>query len=200
MRTLTVTAFAAWSAFAMLLFPVMGRAQSTSCTISLTPSTPSPQLVGELVVWTTTATNCGAAPVYQYKVASASPRFRMARDFSLANTLAWAPLQEGSYATMVTVKSDFNAADSTSAVASFAIHSLLTGGQAVVTPTLNPLVALYSVPPCDEESIYAKFRPVSVTNDLPWKTTNKLPCVRGQSRNFLVAGGSSGIAIHCSLV
>ena len=188
MRTLTITAFAAWCTFAMFLFPVMGRAQSTSCTISLTPSAPSPQLVGEVVVWTTSATNCGAAPVYQYKVASASPKFRMARDFNLANTLAWGPLQEGSYAVKVTVKSSFAAGDSTSAVVSFSIHSRVTGGQAVVTPTLNPLVALYSAPPCDEESIYVKFRPASDSNDLLWKTTNKLTCAHGQSRNFLIAG------------
>jgi arylsulfate sulfotransferase len=190
MRSLTIAAFAAWCAFAMFLSPVMGRAQSTSCTISLTPSTPSPQLVGELVVWTTTAANCGDAPVYQYKVAitSANPKFRMARDFSLANTLAWGPLQEGSYAVMVTVKSSFGSGDSTSAVVWDEIHSLVTGGQAVVTPTLNPLVALYSVPPCDDGSIYVKFRPVSDTNDLPWKTTNTLTCAHGQSRNFPVAG------------
>jgi len=174
----------------MFLFPVMGRAESTGCTISLTPSTPSPQPVGELVIWTTTAANCGDATVYQYKVAftSVNPKFRMARDFSLANALAWAPLQEGSDAVMVTVKSTFDAEDSTSAVVSDEIHSLVTEGQAVVTPTLNPLVALYSAPPCDDGSIYAKFRPVSDTNDLPWKTTNTLTCAQGQSRNFLVAG------------
>ena len=190
MRTLTIAAFGAWSAFAMLLFPVMGRAESTSCTISLTPSTPSPQLVGELVVWTTTAANCGDAPVYQYKVAitSTNPKFRMARDFSLANTLAWGPLQEGTYSVMVTVKSNFDAGDSTSAVVSGAIQSLVTGDQAVVTPTLNPLVVLYSAPPCDNGSIYVKFRPVSDANDSPWKTTNTLTCAHGQSRNFLVAG------------
>jgi arylsulfate sulfotransferase len=188
MKSLTVAAFVAWSAFAMLLFPVMGRAQSTSCTISLMPSAPSPQLVGEVVVWTTTATNCGAAPVYQYKVASASSEFRMARDYNLANTLAWGPLQEGSYTVMVTVQSTFGAAGSTSAVVSGEIHSLVTGGQAVVTPTRNPLVALYSAPPCGDGSIYVKFRPVSATNSLPWKTTNTLPCSHGLSRNFLVAG------------
>jgi len=172
----------------MFLFPVMGRAQATGCTISLTPSTPSPQLVGERVVWTTTATNCGAAPVYQYKVASASPKFRMARDFSLANTLAWTPLQEGTYSVMVAVKSSFGPGDSTSAVVSGEIHSLVTGGQAVVTPTLNPLVALYSAPACNNGSIYVKFRPVSATNGLPWKATNTLTCAHGLSRNFLVAG------------
>ena len=190
MQTLRITAFATWCVFAMFLFPVMGRAESTSCTISLTPSKPSPQLVGELVVWTSTATNCGDTPVYRYKVAftSESSKFRTARDFSLSNTLAWGPLAEGSYSVMVTVKSSFDATDSTSAVVADEIHSLVAAGQAVVTPTLNPLVALYSVPPCDDGSVNVKFRPVSETNDLPWKATNTLACAHGQSRNFLVAG------------
>ena len=190
MTTLTITLFAAWSAVAMFLFPVMGRAESNSCTISLTPSKPSPQFVGQQVVWTTTAANCGDAPVYQYKVAftSANPKFRIARDFNLANTLAWGPLQEGTYSVMVTVKSSFNAGDSTSSVVSDEIQSLVTGDQAVITSTLNPLVALYSAPACDGGSIYVKFRPVSESNDSAWKTTNTLTCAHGQSRNFLVAG------------
>src|ERR1700675_3491985 len=189
MRILTI-AVAAWSVFAMFLFPAMGRAESNSCTISITPSMPSPQIVGQLVVWTTTATNCGDTPVYQYKVAftSANPKFRITRDFSLANTLVWGPLREGSYGVMVTVKSSFDAVDSTSAVVSDDLQSLVTGGQAVVSPTLNPLVALYSAPPCDNGSIYVQFRPVSDTNVSPWKSTNTLTCAHGQSRNFLVAG------------
>ncbi len=112
----------------------------------------------------------------------------MVRDFNLANTLSWGPLQEGSYAVMVTVKSSFEAGDSTSAVVPFAIQSLVTGDHAVVSPTLNPLVALYSVPPCDGGSVYVKFRPQSDTSDFPWKSTNTLPCAPGQSRNFLIAG------------
>jgi arylsulfate sulfotransferase len=188
MKTLRIAAFAGWSVIAILLFPSMGSA--TNCTISLTPSKPSPQHVGDLVVWTTTAANCGDAPVYQYKVAftSVNPKFRITRDFSLANTLAWGPLQEGTYAVTVTVKSSFDAGDVTSAVVSDEIHPLVTGDQAVLTPTLNPLVALYSAPPCDNGSIYVKFRAVSDTNDSPWKTTKTLNCAHGQSRNFLVAG------------
>ena len=190
MRTFKTAVFAAWFAVALFFFPGMARAQSTNCSVSLLPSTPSPQLVGERVVWTATATNCGDAPVYQYKVAltAANPKFHMARDFSLENTLASGMLREGPYAVMVTVKSSFDAIDSTSTVVSGATRSLVTGGQAIVTPTLNPLVALYSAPPCDEGSVYVKFRPVSDTHDMPWKATNKLPCKRGESRNFLVAG------------
>src|SRR5512147_1728980 len=99
MRTLTIAAFTAWSTFAMLFFTAKARADVPSCTISLTPNTPSPQSVGQQVVWTTTATNCGDTPVYQYKVAfkSESPKFRITRDFDLSTTLKWGPMQEGSY-------------------------------------------------------------------------------------------------------
>lgn len=76
------------------------RADSGDCTISLQPSKPSPQLVGERIVWIAAATNCGKTPVYQFKVASIDDQvegvqlkhskthrqFRLARDFSPDNT------------------------------------------------------------------------------------------------------------------
>src|SRR5436305_5421606 len=117
MRNLRLIIFEVLTALAMFLYPVIGTAEST-CTVSLTPSAPSPQLVGQRVVWTTTATNCGDAPVYQYKVARENPNFRVARDFALANTLSCAPLQEGSYKVMVSVKDTFDTVNSTSAVVS----------------------------------------------------------------------------------
>src|SRR5438105_3914711 len=93
MKTLKGAAFAGWSVIAILLFSALGSA--SNCTVTLTPSKPSPQFVGELVVWTTTAANCGDVPVYQYKVAftSVNPQFRITRDFGLANTLSWGHLQ-----------------------------------------------------------------------------------------------------------
>jgi arylsulfate sulfotransferase len=190
MRILKIAAIAAWSAFATLLVPVTVRAQSPPCTVSLTPSTPSPHLVGELVVWTATAANCGNAPVFQYKVAIAgeNPRFRMVRDFSLDNTFARAPLQEGSYKIIVLVKNSFDATESTSVIAFDPTNSRVAETQAMVTPALNPLVALYSAPACEDGSVHVEFRPVSNSNNLPWMTTNTLPCIHGRSRNFLVAG------------
>ena len=54
------------------LYARAAGAQPTGCTVSLQPSAPSPQLVGERIVWTATAANCGAAPVYQFSVAGRS--------------------------------------------------------------------------------------------------------------------------------
>ncbi|HWZ83755.1 MAG TPA: aryl-sulfate sulfotransferase [Terriglobales bacterium] len=180
-------AAAALAAIFVLLFPAIGRAASSPCTPTLTASPPSPQLVGQRVIWTATPANCGAAPVYKYRIATTSG-FRVVRDFNLGNTLSWGPLQEGPYQVMVSVKDGFSATDSTSAVVSGTINSLVTGTQAVVTPMLNPLMALYSAPACDSGSVHVQFRPVPNTSGLPWTITNTLPCVHGQTRNFLVAG------------
>src|SRR5512141_1809091 len=154
-----VTALCAFSvmALAFLVAPA-AAAQPSGCTVSLQPSVPSPQLVGERIVWTAAAANCGAAPVYQFKVAdpaegsergrsahgSGSSRFAIVRDFSLDNAFAWAPMHEGVYEVAVGVKEGFDATTVTSAAVPDAVNSLVTGDDAVVTATLNPLVALYS--------------------------------------------------------
>lgn len=168
---------------------------SNDCTISLEPNEPPPQLVGERIVWTATAANCGNTLVYQFSVAG-GPRagrhdsFRMVRDFSPDNTFVLAPMQEGVYEVMVRVKDGFDAPDSTSAVVSDTVNSRVTGTEAVVTPTRNPLVALYSAPPCSRSAgtMLVRFRVADDSNDPPWMSTNTLPCVPGKSRNFLVAG------------
>jgi len=184
------------------LYAPAATAQPTGCTVSLLPSAPSPQLVGERIAWTATATNCGPTPVYQFSVAGRSPardrdrsaqerarpRFAMVRDYSLDGSFKWAPMQEGAYDVRVRVKDGFDGVQVTSTVVSDRVSSRVTGEDAVVSPTLNPLVALYSAPPCDEGRVRVRFRPANGPPDAPWTRTSALSCVRGQSRNFLVAG------------
>ena len=188
------------------LYATAATAQPGGCTVSLQPSTPSPQLVGERIVWTATAANCGPTPVYQFGVAGRSRarerarereeskhepehhRFTMARDFSLDGSFAWAPMQEGAYDVRVRVKDGFDGVQVTSTVVSDRVRSRVTGEDAVVTPTLNPLVALYSAPPCDDGTVRVRFRPADGPPAARWTRTNALPCERNQSRNFLVAG------------
>jgi hypothetical protein len=65
-----ITALGAVSAVAVVfLYASAAAAQATGCTLSLQSSAPSPQLVGERIIWTATASNCGVAPVYQFRVA-----------------------------------------------------------------------------------------------------------------------------------
>jgi hypothetical protein len=184
------------------LYAPAATAQPSGCTVSLQASTPSPQRVGERIVWTATAANCGPTPVYQFSVAGRSQakqreeseherarhRFTIVRDYSLDGSFAWAPMQEGTYDVRVRVKDGFDGAQVTSTVVSDRVSPRASGEDAVVTPTLNPLVALYSAPPCHQGAIHVRFRPANGPPDARWTSTNTLPCMRGQSRNFLVAG------------
>src|SRR5439155_10270474 len=157
-----------------------------SCTVSLLPSEPAPQLVGERILWTATAADCGATPVYQFSAAPQGGAFHVVRDFSPANAFAWTPMQEGTYDIEVTVKDGYQASETTTAAAADAVASRVTRSQAVITPTLNPLVALYSAPPSSADSVFVQF---SVAGDSPsWRNTNTLPVVPGKSTNFFVAG------------
>src|SRR5262245_42245521 len=114
--------------------------------VTLAPSVDSP-LVGERVTWTATAVDVGATPVYQFSAAPHGGTFHVVRDFSPANSFAWTPMQEDSYDIEVTVKDGYQATETASAVDVEQVASRVTGSKAVVTPTTNPLVALYSVPP-----------------------------------------------------
>src|SRR5262249_11796408 len=130
----------------LLLEPLEDRTLP-SCAVALAPDEAAPQLVGARITWTATAADCGAAPVYQFSVAPHGGAFRVVRDFSPSNTFAWAPMQEGTYDVMVTAKDGYQATEAASAVVADVVASRVAGSEAVVTPTLNPLVALYSVPP-----------------------------------------------------
>src|SRR5262245_56376022 len=156
-----------------------------SCTVTLAPSVDSP-LVGERVTWTATATDCGATPVYQFSAAPHGGALHVVRDFSPTNSFAWTPMQEGTYDIEVTVQDGYEATETTSAVAIDEVASRVSGSQAVVTPTLNPLVALYSVPPSSAETVSVQF---AVAGDHPaWRNTDARAVVPGKSTNFFVAG------------
>src|SRR6476661_8645074 len=128
-----------------------------SGTVSLAPSQPAPQLVGEPVTWTATAADVGANPVYQFLAAPHGSAFHVLRDFSPTNSFAWTPMREGSYDIEVVVKDGYQATETASAVAADAVASRVAGSQAVVTPTANPLVALYSVPPSSAATVRVQF-------------------------------------------
>src|SRR5262245_5170438 len=168
-----------------LRFETLEDRSLMSCTASLAPNDDSP-LVGDRVALTATAEDCGAAPIYQFSVAPHGGESRIVRDFSPSNSLAWTPMMEGNYDIQVIIKDGYVATETSAAVATEEVASRVTGSQAVVTPTANPLVALYSVPTSAAETVFIQF---AVTgDDLQWRNTNLLPVVPGKSTNVFIAG------------
>src|SRR5262245_48265338 len=157
-----------------------------SCMVSLASSEAAPQLVGERITWTATDADCGAAPVYQFSAAPHGGAFHVVRDFSPANAFTWTPMQEGTYDIEVAVKDGYQATETTTAIAVDAVASRVTGSEAVITPRLNPLVALYSAPASSARSEFVQFRVAGESSS--WRNTNTLPVVPGKSTNFFVAG------------
>jgi len=163
----------------------------TVLSISLASAEAAPQLVGERIVWTATASDLGANPVYQFRVGPERGPLHVVRDFSPTNSFTWTPMQEGTYEVQVIAKQGYEATDTESADVSDLVNSRVTGTEAVITPTLNPLVALYSVPPTQpgpgpHGTVHVEF---SVAGDQPsWQSTNELHSVPGESTNFFVAG------------
>src|SRR5262249_11135656 len=151
-----------------------------SCSVTLAASDEAP-LVGERVTWTAAAADCGASPVYQFSAAPHGGPFHVVRDFSPTNNFAWTPMQEGAYDIEVTVKDGYQAAETTSAVATDDVASRVSGSQAVITPTLNPLVAMYSVPPTSASSVFVQF--ASAGDHPAWRNTDIRTVVPGKSTN-----------------
>jgi hypothetical protein len=162
-----------------------GRAVPSN--ISLVPSEAAPQLVGERITWTATVSDGPAdGLVYQFSDGPVHGPIHVVRDFSPDNHFTWTPMEEGRYQIMVTVKQGYDATDTESAVVRDLVNSRVTGADAVITPTLNPLVALYSVPPGPRGTVHVEF---AVAGDHPsWRSTDDRPSVPGESTNFDVAG------------
>ena len=154
--------------------------------VSLSGSEPPVPLVGSPVIWTATANGDGPSPVYQFWVEPAGGASQMVQDFSPGNSFTWNPMQQGSYEIQVTVKDSLSASTGESATASYTAESRVTGTSAVISPTSNPLVALFSAPPAPGSSMYVQFAQNGTF--LTWNNTAPLPIVPGESTNFLVAG------------
>src|SRR5262249_1052220 len=118
--------------------------------------------------------------------------FHALRDSSPANTFAWTPMQEGTYDIQVTVKDGYQASETTSAVVADAVASRVSGSEAVVTPTLNPLVALYSVPPSSAATGFVQFAvardPPACAITRPGGTPTCGPSCRGRAQTFSSRG------------
>lgn len=163
----------------------------------LKPSLASPQTIGATVAWAAAATDSNPGPLtFQFNVAPPGGAFATVKQFN-AGTLsgstwkalpfAWALTgSDGAYQVQV-VATDFISGESASRTVPFTVASPASGGNPVVEPTQNPLVALFVAPPCDAGStIRVSFQPQS--GAVPASTTNWAPCQPPASPTFEIAG------------
>jgi len=153
-------------------------------TLTLTPSLPSGQPVGTIITWTATAKPAESL-LYQFSAANSSGTFLVLRDVWSSNSFQWAPIIEGTYQIRVSALPATGSGSTIVTTVSYTITSRVIGTHAVVTPTLHPLVALYSAPLCYTGYIVVQFIALGST---VWQDTNAIACDGVHSENIYVAG------------
>jgi hypothetical protein len=157
-------------------------------TVQLSPSISGGAPLGSTIVWTAIAadsTNASATFTYQFSIGPSGGPLQVRRDYSSANDFPWSPADhEGSFQVQVSAVS--STGSSGVAVMPYTITSRVSGSLPVVSPTPNPLVALYSVPPCTG-GLLARVR-FKAPGDVFWQSTNFKTCTGSTSLNFYVAG------------
>ena len=133
------------------------------------------------------STNQNATFTYQFSVRfGSSGPFSVVKDYYYVNQVTWAPSDhEGSYSVQVIARSSTGAAGS--AIDGINVTSLVTGNTPVVTATQNPLVALYSAPPCSAPSQVRVYFSIANGAIAASQVTPFKPC-NGLSVNFYIAG------------
>jgi hypothetical protein len=162
-------------------------AASGAIPVHLASSLPSPQPVGAVIGLIPQIPN-GAPAVYTYRyaVSTGSGPFHIIRDFSQQANFAWAPeLYEHEARIRVTVRNSATK-ETADAELPFRIVSRVKAGESIVTPTVHPLVALFSSPACPEGMQFrVAFRP---RGEEVSSRTGTEPCRGTASNNIYVAG------------
>jgi hypothetical protein len=116
--------------------------------VQLSPSLPSPQSTGTAVNLVATGSDSDPGMLtYRYSVAYRGG-LRIVRDYSQDSSFNWAgTIKDGLYLVQVTVRNNTTQQTAKKNLL-FQFDSRVAGSQPVVSPTSNPLVALFSAPAC----------------------------------------------------
>ena len=158
-------------------------------TVQLAASVPSPQPLGTTVMLTASATDTDPGTIsYRFEIGLAGSTLVLVRDFSVATTFLYTPtVYAASYEFEVIARNNSTQKTASFAITPFKFTPLATGTTPVITTTANPLVAIFSSPPCakgGQDMRVSVLRSGSISPFYtPWQ-----PCGSGQTLNFLVAG------------
>jgi arylsulfate sulfotransferase len=167
---------------AAIVYPIALHAQIS---VTLTASQPSPVPLGTVITWTASASgqNIGT-PTYRFRARLAGGDFNTIVDYGPNSSLNWTTIQhEGTYEIEVSAMS----ADGTQTAATSAMvvmTSLVSGDTPVITPTANPLVFIYSAPPCPNGQQLS----VQITSPEGYVQSTPSQDCAGFSVNFYLAG------------
>ncbi|HZT29023.1 MAG TPA: aryl-sulfate sulfotransferase [Bryobacteraceae bacterium] len=167
-----------------LLAAVLFTPAYAQLSVSLSASLTSPQPAGAPITWRVFVSDNGVTPIYRFQLQRLGGGWNLVRDYEASNAIDWTTLRQGLVNMRVTAI-DTNSGATGQSVISFQFSSRVTAGTPVVTPTANPLVAIYSAPPCSSGSLRVCFRPASGGS---WRTTPAKNCIAGASLSFYVAG------------
>lgn len=161
-------------------------------TISLSPSVPSPAALGTPVMWTASVSGASAGTLW-YRFRTRFTGFKSRRpgslfgyrtmvDYGPNSTFTWSTIErEGRYQIEVAVEN--NSTGETAAAAQEFVLTPLATSTPVLTPTVHPLVYLYSAPPC-----HGQLRVQFTAPDGTVQTTPYQECDGRSSMNFYLAG------------
>lgn len=175
--------------FTFLAVAVMSL-PAAAMSVALSPSIPSPALVGDVVTWTATASDTAPGTLwYRFRERRVGSNARIIRDYGPLNTLNWAVADhEGSYEIEVSAR-NLATFDSASARVAYQIAARADRDAPVITATRNPLVFLYSAPACAAGS---RMRVDIRAPDGLVQSTNYQDCGHGLTMNFYLAGMRAG--------
>jgi hypothetical protein len=159
-------------------------------TVTLGTSLLSPQPLGTTITLTATGNDTDAGTIsYKYEIGSSKgSTLSMVRDFSVDPTFVFTPTQhETTFQFKVTARNNTTLQTGTFVFSPFKFTSLVVGNQAVVTATANPMVALFSSPPCVSGGVAMRVSVTRIGSPAPFYTSWK-NCVSNQTLNFVVAG------------
>jgi len=166
------------------------RAMATPIVSMPVTSVSSPQPLGTTVTITASATDIDPGVIsYRFEIGPTDKsKLSMKRDYSVDPTFVYTPVQNvGDYQFVVFAKNNSTGNIGVNSIPVFSFTSLVTGNTAVVTPTANPLVALFSSPPCEAGETYMRVSVLRSGATYP-NYTNWVACEAGRTMNFLIAG------------
>lgn len=166
--------------FLTTFFPASASAESVDL-VMLQPDLPSGQPVGTPIQWS--ATSDLTTPSYRLRIARAGEPLRTIYDFGEQATFKWTPLRDGLFIVIADAREPGSPIQSTSALF---VVTPRTRAAPVITPTHNPLLALYSSGACPGgHAVRVLYWPIpgGFPSATPWT-----PCNPAHSNNRYIGG------------